>query len=505
MSLAVTHSRAKLGIDAPAISVEVHLSNGLPAFNIVGLPETSVKESKDRVRSAIINSHFDFPSRRITVNLAPADIPKQGSRFDLAIAIAILAASNQVPSENLTDYEFIGELALNGDLRSVRAVLPSARRCAEDERILLVPSSNANEAALVEHLSVLPASHLLQVSAHLHGREIIQPWPRSLSNNQECEEQLSDVVGQQHAKRALTIAAAGGHHTLLYGPPGTGKTMLASRLRGILPPLSNNEAMTVASIYLAAEKGLRKNIWLRPFRSPHHTASAVALVGGGATPKPGEISLAHEGVLFLDELAEFPRQVLEVLREPLESGSIMISRISAQTSYPARFQLIAAMNPCPCGYLGSTKCECTTTQISRYRQKLSGPLLDRIDLKVHVNSVENKNLFKRQKTIQGESDQVIQKQICTARKQQIDRQGKVNSDLSSGEIVKVCPLSSEQRQFFDLAIEKFALSTRGFYRTLKVARTIADLNSIKTPTMKHYHEALSYRQSMSTGITTDEH
>lgn len=281
MSLAVTHSRAKLGIDAPAISVEVHLSNGLPAFNIVGLPETSVKESKDRVRSAIINSHFDFPTRRITVNLAPADIPKQGSRFDLAIAIAILAASNQVPNENLTDYEFIGELALNGDLRSVQAVLPSARRCAEDERILLVPSSNANEAALVEHLSVLPASHLLQVSAHLHGREIIQPWPYSLSDNQECEEQLNDVVGQQHAKRALTIAAAGGHHTLLYGPPGTGKTMLASRLRGILPPLSNNEAMTVASIYSAAEKGLRKNIWLRPFRSPHHTASAVALVGGG--------------------------------------------------------------------------------------------------------------------------------------------------------------------------------------------------------------------------------
>jgi magnesium chelatase family protein len=280
--------------------------------------------------------------------------------------------------------------------------------------------------------------------------------------------------------------------------------MLASRLRGILPPLSNNEAMTVASIYSAAEKGLRKNIWLRPFRSPHHTASAVALVGGGATPKPGEISLAHEGVLFLDELAEFPRQVLEVLREPLESGSIMISRISAQTSYPARFQLIAAMNPCPCGYLGTTKCECTTTQISRYRQKLSGPLLDRIDLKVHVNSVETKNLFKRQKTIQGESNGVIQKRICAARKQQIDRQGKVNSDLSSGEIVKVCPLSSEQRQFFDLAIEKFALSTRGFYRTLKVARTIADLNSTKTPTMKHYHEALSYRQSMSTGITTDD-
>jgi magnesium chelatase family protein len=497
MSLAVTHSRAKLGIDAPAISVEVHLSNGLPVFNIVGLPETSVKESKDRVRSAIINSHFDFPARRITVNLAPADIPKQGSRFDLAIAIAILAASNQVPNEKLSDYEFISELALTGDLRSVQAVLPSALRCAEDKRRLIVAMPNANEAALVEHLSVLPASHLLQVSAHLHHRELIPPCSRNHSHNQYLGEQLSDVLGQNHAKRALTIAAAGGHHTLLYGPPGTGKTMLASRLRGILPPLSNKEAMTVASIYSAAGKGLREHIDSRPFRSPHHTASAVALVGGGSVPKPGEISLAHEGVLFLDELPEFSRHVLEVLREPLESGKIMISRISAQTSYPARFQLIAAMNPCPCGYLGTAKCECTTTQISRYRQKLSGPLLDRIDLKVHVDSVESETLFKRPLTGQGESDEVIQKRICTARKQQSDRQGKLNCDLNSREILKVCPLSSEHQRFFDLAIEKFTLSTRGFYRTLKVARTIADLQSVRTPSMEHYHEALSYRQSMS--------
>jgi len=347
MSLAVVKSRAKLGIDAPEVFVEVHLSNGLPAFNIVGLPETSVKESKDRVRSAIINSYFEFPARRITVNLAPADIPKEGSRFDLAIAIGILAASKQIPLEHLDDYEFMSELALSGDMRSIEALLPSAQACAANGKQLIVAIANANEAALVESLCVLPANHLLEVSAHLHQRTLIQPWVTSVSHSQHAHPELRDIIGQLHAKRAMEVAATGGHHLLLSGPPGTGKTMLASRLAGILPPLSNSEAMEVASIHSVAGKGLREHIWSRPFRAPHHTASAAALVGGGGTPKPGEISLAHLGILFLDELPEFSRSVLEVLREPLESGQILISRVAAQTRYPASFQLVAAMNPCP--------------------------------------------------------------------------------------------------------------------------------------------------------------
>ena len=526
MSLAVVNTRAKLGINAPLVSVEVHLSNGLPSFHMVGLPETAVKESKDRVRSAILNSHFDFPARRITVNLAPAELPKEGSRFDLAIAVAILAASGQVPLDQLDQYEFIGELALSGDTRGVDAVLPAALGCLHQGKRLIISRHNAEEASLVEGLEILPCTHLLDISRHLLQQTQLQLWDCSKSAAIASQDQFSDrasdnqsqlnqVIGQHHAKRALEISASGGHNLLFYGPPGTGKTMLASRLPGILPPLNNQQALEVASIYSVAGKGLRQPIWARPFRAPHHTASSAALVGGGSSPRPGEISLAHQGVLFLDELPEFSRSVLEVLREPMESGEINISRVAAQICYPANFQLIAAMNPCPCGYLGSPRCRCTPDQINRYRGKISGPLLDRIDLQVQVTPIENNQLLNQQQAShkgqskgeckgesKGESDQQIQQRICAARERQLKRQGKTNSQLSSEELKSICPLSSEQRHLMDHAITRFGLSTRGFYRVLRVARSIADLAGRHQITSEDYQEALSYRiasEHQSTG------
>ncbi|MDG1782423.1 MAG: YifB family Mg chelatase-like AAA ATPase [Porticoccaceae bacterium] len=496
MSLAVIQSRAKSGIDAPLVSVEVHLSNGLPAFHLVGLPETSVKESKDRVRSAIINSHFEFPARRITVNLAPADIPKEGSRFDLAIAIGILAASEQIPVNCLNEYEFIGELALTGDIRSVEATLPSAQQAAKKQHKLIIATANAPEARLVESLEILPANHLLEISAHLHDRQLLEPWIGQIVKSDRVNPELRDIIGQHHAKRAMELAATGGHNLLFYGPPGTGKTMLASRLPGILPPLSNQEALEVAAIHSVAGKGLRKNIWERPFRAPHHTASAAALVGGGASPRPGEISLAHKGVLFLDELPEFSRNVLEVLREPLESGKIMISRVSAQTEYPASFQLSAAMNPCPCGYLGDKRCVCSFDQITRYRNKISGPLMDRIDLHVQVSAIDNHDLLNQSTAPKGESNDQIQKRVCAARDRQLKRQGKINNQLTSKEIRQLCPLDEPLRDLMNKAIERFGLSARGFYRVLKVARSLADLEASEYPKSRHYQEALSYRPTI---------
>ena len=496
MSLATVQTRAKLGIQAPSVSVEVHLSNGLPSFHIVGLPETAVKESKDRVRSAIINSHFEFPARRITINLAPAELPKEGSRFDLAIAIGILAASNQIPSELLHQYEFIGELALSAELRPVEAVLPSALSCAAGGKQLIISQGNADEAALVESLTVLPARHLLEVSAHLHQRETITAWQSVTIESEQTTAQLHDIIGQQHAKRALEIAAAGGHHLLFYGPPGTGKTLLASCLPGLLPPLSNLEALDVASIHSVAGKAQGQYSRDRPFRAPHHSASAAAMVGGGSTPRPGEISLAHLGVLFLDELPEFQRSVLEVLREPLESGEINISRASAQACYPARFQLIAAMNPCPCGYLGSQRCICSSAQIDRYRSKISGPLLDRIDLQVQVSAIENHQLINTRGQPVGESNQIIQQRICTAREIQRERQSVINSQLTSQQLKQYCPLEKAERELMEQAVNRFALSARGFYRVLKIARTIADLSGLDTPGLDQYQEALSFRSTV---------
>ena len=493
MSLSTVNTRAKLGLKAPLVSVEVHLSNGLPAFNIVGLPEAAVKESKDRVRSAIINSKFEYPNLRIMVNLAPAELPKTGSRFDLAIAIGILSASDQIPIQPLKDYEFIGELALSGELRGVEAVLPSAMACAMENKKLILSQKNADEASLVESITVLAAKNLLEVTAHLYQSQSLSPWISTVITNDLKYPEISDVIGQKQAKRALEIAACGGHHMLFFGPPGTGKSMLAGRMPGILPSMSNQQALEVACVQSLANKGLDKDLFQRPFRSPHHSASAIAIVGGGSSPQPGEISLAHQGVLFLDELPEFQRSVLEVLREPLESGEINISRAAAQLTFPAQFQLIAAMNPCPCGYLGSQRCDCSAEKIARYQGKISGPILDRIDLHIPVNNIENKQLFQAETQQQGESNQQIRKRVCDARAIQMARQGIVNARLNNQQLKRVCPLNGQQQDFLDRAINNYKLSTRSFHRLLKVARSIADLAKRELPDIPEYQEALSYR------------
>ena len=495
MSLAIVYTRAQVGIDAPLVSVEVHLSGGLPGLFIVGLPEAAVKESKDRVRGAILNSQFEFPSRRITINLAPADLPKEGGRFDLPIALGILAASGQINRERLSQYEFLGELALGGELRGIRGVLPATLACRAAGRIPLVPDDNVAEAQLVGDVNVLGAVHLLEVCRQLAtGTALQPPAPRPRAPlGSVLERDLSDVRGQQHAKRALEIAAAGGHNLLLIGPPGTGKTMLASRLPGIMPPLTEGEALETAAIASISAQGLDLKQWgVRPFRAPHHTASGVALVGGGGQPRPGEISLAHHGELFLDELPEYDRRVLEVLREPLESGRITISRAARQADFPARFQLVAAMNPCPCGYLGDSerRCACGQEQVRRYRARVSGPLIDRIDLHIEVPRLAHRVL---RGDVAEESSATVRARVCAARDRQLQRAGKANSALGTREIERHCALSENDHRLLEQALERLGLSPRAYHRILKVARTIADLASsanIKTP---HLTEAISYR------------
>jgi magnesium chelatase family protein len=494
MSLAIVYSRAQVGVDAPLVSVEVHLSNGLPGLSIVGLPETAVKESKDRVRGAILNSRFEFPSRRITINLAPADLPKEGGRFDLPIALGILAASGQIPSEPLARYEFLGELALSGELRPVRGALPAAMACKDARRALLAPLGNANEAKLVSSLTVYGAQHLLDVCAHIRSGHTLHPYETDqYAAESRCREDLREVRGQPHAKRALTVAAAGSHNLLLIGPPGTGKTMLASRLPGILPPMQEQEALETAAVASVSNQGLDLAHWgARPFRAPHHTASGVALVGGGSQPRPGEVSLSHNGVLFLDELPEFDRRVLEVLREPLESGHITISRAARQADFPARFQLLAAMNPCPCGYLGDgdRPCSCSPEQIRRYRARVSGPLLDRIDLQVEVPRLPHALL--RGETSE-ESSATVREQVYRARTRQIDRAGKPNALITTRDIERHCSLSEKDYQLLEQAMERLRLSPRAYHRILKVARTIADLADSDGITTPHLTEAIGYR------------
>jgi magnesium chelatase family protein len=495
MSLALVHSRAKSGVQAPAVRVEVYLAAGLPILNMVDLPEAAVRESRDRVRAAISCAQLEFPNRRITVNLAPADLPKDGGRFDLPLALGILAANGAIEPQALNDYEFIGELALTGELRAIDGVLPAALAAKQAGRRMIVPLGNAAEAGLARAKHLYTARTLMDVVHHLRGERTLPIADAGLDFIDAPMPDMADVRGQHSARRAMEIAAAGGHHMLLIGSPGCGKTLLASRLPGILPPASDEEAIENAAIASVSGRGLDLTRFRqRPFRSPHHTSSAVALAGGGTQPKPGEISLAHHGVLFLDELAEWDRKSLEVLRQPLESGTVSISRAATSADFPARFQLVAAMNPCPCGWFGdsSGRCRCSPDAIERYRGKLSGPLLDRIDIHLAMTRLNHEELHLNAPL--GEPSAAIRRRVIAARAMQIERSGGCNAHLSQADLKMHCQLDIGNQELLDKAMNALQLSARATYRILRVARTIADLAdsaSIGTP---HLAEAIQYRQ-----------
>jgi magnesium chelatase family protein len=493
MAFSVAYSRASEGLDAPKVTVEVHLSAGAPAFNIVGLPEAAVRESKDRVRSAIINSGFDFPKGRITVNLAPAELPKTGSRLDLAIAIAILQANQQVKIKEIEQCEFYGELALSGQIREVSGLVSALIIAKKEHCLCYISQQNEAEAALINSPDIIASHHLKALVAHLNGTQVL---PMINLEHQQVFEfldklDLSEVKGQQHAKHALEIAAAGRHNLLFFGPPGTGKTLLASRLIGLLPPLTDQQSLEVASIYSVAGQK-RTHLKERPYRAPHHTCSGVALVGGGANPSPGEISLAHHGILFLDEIPEFGRNVLDVLREPMESGEILISRAAKQVTFPAKFQLICALNPSPNGYAANdSSSHYSREEMQKYLARLSGPFLDRIDMQIEVPKLEKGVLTQAN---QSESSSVVRARVYQAWKRQFKRQGKVNNDLNNKELDTVAQIEKSAMEFLEQAMEKLGFSARSFHRLLKVARTIADLNNDEQVQKQHVAQALQMRQ-----------
>ncbi|MCC8392113.1 YifB family Mg chelatase-like AAA ATPase [Paraburkholderia sp. MMS20-SJTR3] len=539
MSLAVVRSRAPAAGRAPEVTVEVHLANGLPSFSIVGLPDLEVRESRERVRAALQNCGFDFPVRRITVNLAPADLPKESGRFDLPIALGILAASGQIPAESLLRREFAGELSLTGALRPMRgafamacgtargaaagdsdaeqpcstdalAALPAARNAAAAETSrnapapapqLYLPAASAAEAALVPGVDVYGAADLPSLCAHLAGAPDAGLRPVAApvldAHGAAPVPDMADVIGQRAGRRALEVAAAGGHHVLLIGPPGAGKSMLAARLPSLLPPMTDDEALDSAALLSASRLGFKPSQWRqRPFRAPHHSSSAAALVGGRNPPQPGEITLAHLGVLFLDELPEFDRVVLETLREPLEAGRITISRAAQQTDFPAACQLIAAMNPCPCGWRGDPggRCRCTPELATRYLRKLSGPLLDRIDIQLEIPALTPAELSARAASA-GEASATIAARVSVARARQLARQGKTNRELNGREVDEACRPDAAGEALLREAGERFGWSARAYYRVLKVARTIADLAGTAMPSAAQIAEAIQYRRA----------
>jgi len=494
MTVATVASRALAGIEAPEVTVEVHLGPGLPAFHIVGMPDAEVREARDRVRAALNHARFEFPARRITVNLAPAELPKDSSRFDLPIALGILAATGQVPPESLAGQEFAGELSLTGDLRPVRGALAMALSARSAQRAFVLPAGNAPQAALAAGARVLPARTLLEVVAHLMGESRLNEYCAGPPAAPPAYPDFNDVKGQQQVKRALEVAAAGAHSVLMVGPPGTGKSMLAARFPGILPPLSDAEALEVAAIHSVSSGGFDALRWgERPYRAPHHSASGAALVGGGHLPRPGEISLAHHGVLFLDELPEFDRDVLEAMREPLESGKVSIARAARQAQFPARFQLVAAMNPCPCGHCGDRagRCRCTPERIARYRGRISGPLADRIDIKLEVPAPREAELVA---PLAGEPSSAIKVRVARARSLQLARQGKANSLLGTAEIDRHCGTDRDGDQLLRHALARLLLSARAYHRVLRVARSIADLAGKGVIAAEHVAEAIQYRR-----------